>query len=122
MQEIYAIKNYQGKWFKRVGRGRWGGRNWQDELKDATVYTKISTARQIITTYANWQPNLPSPSLVKIALGEPEIVDETARVEKAKQRKATQKLRREVKYKEYQRQRAEENLQRAKKKLEELNR
>ena len=47
--ELYAVQNDKGKWL--TAKSSWG-ESWVNDLNDAKVYTKVSTARGQITWYS----------------------------------------------------------------------
>lgn len=84
--KFYAVRNNEAKYFRRKGYHGWG-ETWTDDLAKIRIWTKLSHARACVTYFANAYPQFPLPELVEIAVGKVTILDETARVEKAKKKK-----------------------------------
>src|SRR4051812_10241290 len=106
MPSIYAVRNLAGQWFRRKGFAGYGG-TWVDDFARARIYTKIGGARGVITFFANAHPEYPAPDLVELVIGEMKVLDETTRVNKARDREEKRKAAQEVRRLEYQRQSAE---------------
>lgn len=119
--ELYAVRNDEGKWFRAKGRsGR--GNTWVDELKNARIYNKLSPARATVTFFANHYKEYKTPELVKLVVSDVVVIDETERVEKAKEKKRVADENREVRVKKWELERAQNALEEAKKRLEALKR
>lgn len=120
-EELYAIRNQEGKWFRRGHRSSWRGNSWIDEFKNATIYSKASTAKSIISSFANdpYHP-IPAPSLVKIKVDTVEVEDQTERTAASKKKKLEKKARENASYKEWLAIQAEKEFLAAKEKLEKL--
>lgn len=80
---IYAIQNFEGKYFKSRGLNTYNRTRWVNELKNAKIYLKIGNARKVCTYYANTFPEHGIPSLVELNISEIKIINETDRINKA---------------------------------------
>lgn len=117
--ELFAIRNKEGKWFRRKGyNGR--GDTWTDDFLKARIYNRISPARSIITFFSNTWPEYGIPDLVKISIDKVELIEETDRVNKAKEKKRLDEAKREERQKKEDVARAERELQRATQRLNDL--
>lgn len=94
---LYAVRNKEGKWFRAKGYGGYG-ETWVSELKRARIYNKIGPARATVSYFANEHPKYGIPDIVQFVVTEVKVLDETARVEKQRQKKAEA----EARYKEQQ--------------------
>lgn len=90
---LYAVRNSQGQYFRAKGYGG-DGNTWVDDINKAKIYGKTGGARGTITWFANYYPSYPTPDLIKLTVTGIEVMDETTRVEKAKQKKATKEANR----------------------------
>ena len=92
---LYAVKNYQGQWYRRQGRGG-RGKIWVDSLSEASVWTKTNGPNHIISYLANAFRGLPVPLLVKLEARAIEEIDQTERHRKAQHKKAIRKIKSEI--------------------------
>ena len=83
---LYAVRNSEGKFFRAKGYNG-GGETWVADINKAKIYGKIGGARGTITYFAN-DTKYPVPDLLKLTVGSIEVIDETKRVQKAKEKKA----------------------------------
>lgn len=83
---LYAVRNGEGKWFRRKGYGGYGD-TWTDDFKKARVYNRIGPARGTVSFFANHYPTYPTPDLVALKIGSVEVIDEQKRVNEQKQKK-----------------------------------
>jgi len=86
--ELYAVRSLDGKWFRAKGMSGFG-ESWVDDIKDAKLYGKISTARSRVTYWAKNYPDYGIPDIVVITVSDVRIMDEerskaAKRVEKHK--------------------------------------
>lgn len=98
--KLYAVRNSSGQWFRAKGFGGYGD-SWVDELEKARIYGKIATARACVSYWAGACPEYPAPELVELRVTEAVVLDEAARVAKAKKSKAEREAeiaRREAKW------------------------
>ena len=114
---LYAVRNSDGKWFRRKGYGGYG-QTWVDDFTKARIYPKIGQARARITWFAKTYPAFPAPDLVKLVIGSVEKVDETGRIKKTLDKAAVRKARLEKNRRERELQYAQESFESAKKRLE----
>jgi hypothetical protein len=106
---LYAVRNSQGQYFKAKGYGG-SGASWVDDINKARIYGRTGGARGTITWFATNHPKYPTPDLIKLTVTGIEVMDETKRVEKAKQKKATEEANRIKRQAEYQLKEAERKL------------
>lgn len=114
--KLYAVRNSEGQWFHRKGYGGYGN-TWVEKFSQARIYTRIGHARAIVSFFANNYKGYPPPELVCLHVGEIEVIDETERVEKAKRKKEAEEERREIAIREYNLQKAQQDLEDAKRRL-----
>jgi len=119
--KLYAIKSKDGKWFKSRGQGGIGPR-WVDGIDQAKIYSKPGPAKGVITYWGSNYPGFDTPDLVEITAKEFEVIDQTDRVNKVKEDREAKRLIAEAKNKQRKLERAQEEADRANKKLEELKR
>lgn len=79
--KLYAIRNSEGKWFRRKGYGGWG-ESWTDKFSAARIFNKIGYARTQVTFFARRWPEYGVPELVELKVTESSVIDETDRVAK----------------------------------------
>jgi hypothetical protein len=84
--KMYAVRNKEGKWFRRKGYGGYGS-TWTDDLKLARIYGKTGGPRGVISWFANTYPEYGVPDLVIFKMSDMEVVDESERVQKQARRK-----------------------------------
>ena len=80
---LYAVRNSDGKWFRAVGYGGHGP-SWVDDIQRARIYPKLGTARGRVGYFANNHKDYPPPDVVEFVVTVGRVVDDTARVEKAR--------------------------------------
>ena len=90
---LYAVRNSDGQYFRAKGYSG-GGASWVDDINKAKIYGKTGGARGTITWFANNHPKYPTPDLIKLTVTGIEVIDESARVAKAKQKKLTEEANR----------------------------
>jgi len=84
---LYAVQNEEGKYFRAKGYSA-SGSTWVDDINKAKIYPRSGGARGVITWFANNYPKYPTLKLLKLTVSNIEVMDETKRVEKAKEKKA----------------------------------
>ena len=114
--ELYVVRNQEGKFFRSKGYGGYGD-TWVDDIQKAKIYPKISQARSRVTWFYNNYPKYGIPSIIKLGVCEMEVLDETERVEKAHQRKLTEKDRSRIRQAKWELDRAERELENAQQRL-----
>lgn len=97
---LYAVRNSKGQYFRAKGYSG-SGATWVDDINKAKIYGRTGGARGTITWFANNHPKYPTPDLIKLTVTGIEVIDETKRVEKAKQKKAEQEANRKKAQAEY---------------------
>lgn len=97
---IYAIRNKEGKWFRRKGYGGYGD-SWVTDFTGARIFLKSGSARSVVTFWANQYPHYGVPDIVQMRCTSAVILDETARVEKAKFARQTKEANRLAKRKKF---------------------
>ncbi len=106
---LYAVRNSKGQYFKAKGYNG-SGASWVDDINKARIYGRTGGARGTITWFATNHPSYPTPDLIKLTVTGIEVMDEKARVAKAKQKKATEQANRIKRQAEYQLAEAERKL------------
>ena len=106
---VYLVRNKEGKFFRAKGYGGYGD-TWVDDISKCKVYTKIGSARSTITWFANHYPKYGVPDLVELKISEGVVLDESDRVQKAKDKKKREELNHKIWL-------AEQELERAKSKI-----
>lgn len=86
---IYAVRNSEGKWFRRKGYGGYG-ETWTDQFSLARIYTKIGPARGVVSFFANNYPKYGTPDIVQFHVSCCHVLDETSRVARVKAAKQRQ--------------------------------
>jgi hypothetical protein len=114
--KMYLVRNSSGQFYRRVGYGGYG-ECWTADVAKASVWTKLGTARSRVTYFANSYPDFPIPDLIEISAGKIAVLDEKARVEKAKAAKLRNEARHEVWQHEMTMRFAQEKLESAKKEM-----
>ena len=97
---LYAVRNSEGKWFRRKGYGG-GGDSWVDKFDKARIYAKIGHARAIVSYWSENYSSYPTPIIVSLMIDRIEVLDESKRIAELKIKKAQAELKRkerEVKY------------------------
>ena len=117
--ELYAVRNKEGKWFRRKGYGGYGD-TWADDFEKARIYNKIGPARGVVTWFAKRYPEYGVPNLVRLIISKAELVDETERVEKRNKKEAAWKAKSDERYAKQELKRAQLALEQAQAKVEDL--
>lgn len=78
-EKVYAVRNREGKWFRRIGYGG-AGQSWSESFSDATLYRNLPQARSRCTYFAKMWPDYGVPVVVVLSLSESEVLDESDRV------------------------------------------
>lgn len=94
MDEIFigVIKNHEGKYFKNLSY--YVGITWCENIKDAKIFTRLSTARTRVTTLVQYSKrkrlSLHIPIITQFVIGGYVDIDQTDRINQfyEKQRKA----------------------------------
>ena len=81
--ELFIVRNSNGQFFRAKGYGG-AGKSFVDDINSAKIYGKIGPARSVVTYFANTFPTYPVLEIIKINVAGYEVLDEAARVEKAK--------------------------------------
>ncbi len=119
--KFYLVRNSEGKYFRAKGQGGYG-QTWT-ELQKARVYTKLGSARSVVTFFANenlrYENKYPVPIIVEISVGKVQEINETERINKAVEKKEKKIAKMRLGYKQQQKERAEAILEKAKRDLEE---
>lgn len=116
---LYAVRNKEGKWFRRKGYGGYG-ETWVEDFKQARIYTRIGHARAISSFFFSRWPEYGTPDLVELVIGETNVIDETPRVEKEKAARERAAAREEEAYRLRQVEQAQRQLEEAQKRLAQL--
>jgi len=116
---VYVVQNERGQYFRAKGYSS-SGSTWVDDINKSKIYAKIGPARSVVTWFANEHPTFPILKLLKLTVSNIEVMDETARVEKAKQKKLNDVAMREKRMAEYKLAEAQRQFQMAKDNLTKL--
>ena len=118
--KFYAVRNRDGQWLRAKGYSG-SGNSWVDDIIDAKIYPKKGVARRQVTWWSNNYPDYGIPELIELVCTKGVILeDEKKRVEKAIQKKKEEKVRSEIRRKEWDIREAERKLVEAKKRLDDL--
>ena len=90
---LYAVRNKQGRYFRRKGYGG-SGSTWVDSFADARIFPRIGAAKSVITFFSNADnnpqyANYPVPDLLEMVIGTSNVIDQTKRLAAFKKRKET---------------------------------
>lgn len=80
--DLYMIRSKDGKFLRATGIG--GGDRWVENPSDGKIWTKLSTVRSQVTWWSKNYPKFGVPDIVRIKNAQCEVVDDSARVAKAK--------------------------------------
>lgn len=116
---LYAVRNSSGQFFRAKGYSG-SGATWVDDINKAKIYGGTGGARGVITWFANHFPKYPTPELIKLTVTEMEVMDETARIKKAQERKLKAEKEKEARNAKYELERAQRNLDEAQARLNNL--
>jgi hypothetical protein len=108
---LYAVRNSQGRWFRRKGY-QGGGETWVEDVGKARIYTKIGPARACVSYFANSSDKYPPPDLVEFRVETATVLPESLRVKGQKDKKRLRELENHKRHEEW-------RLREAKKQLEE---
>ena len=114
--EFFAVRNNEGKYFRRKGYSG-SGDSWVDDLGKARIYRKIGQARSIVSFFYNKWPAFGVPDIVKFVCVVMEVINEEDRVEKNKKKRGEYLLQQEINRKERELKNAQEELEKAKQKI-----
>ena len=78
---FYIVINSSGQFFRAKGYGGYG-ETWTNDIKKAKIYGKIGPARARVTWFASTYPNYPPPAIIKLSVGQFELLEEKGRVTK----------------------------------------
>lgn len=97
---FYVVVNAEGKFFRSRGYGRHThDYSWTNDITKAKIYNKITPARGQVTYWYSNFPTYGMLSILKLSIGEIEVIDEKNRVERAiaeKQRREEEKNARRI--------------------------
>lgn len=116
---LYVVRNSDGQYFRAKGYGGYGN-TWVSDINKAKIYGKIGGARGTITWFSNSYPEYPVPQLVKLNVTGMEVIDETERVRKVKEKKIVAEVAKKKRRAEIDLKNAERDFEEAKSKLESL--
>ncbi len=118
---FYAVKNFEGKWFRAKGRDGYGD-TWVPDIGKARIYTKLGQAQSRCTFFARLNTKLPAPQVVELRAVQVRVIDQTERITKANQKKAEETARQDA-YRKQQRLRdAQAEFDRAAARLQKVQR
>lgn len=113
---LYVVRNSDGQYFRRKGYGG-HGKTWVDSIDTARIYAKIGQARSIVTFFANSYPQYPAPTILKLGITTVEVINETERIQKAKEKKQKEEENRRIRDAQYRLEQAQRELDAAKRGL-----
>lgn len=118
--KIYLVRDREGKFFRPIGRGGYG-ENWTT-IDRAKIYPKVGPAKGIITWWFGNYPKFGCPELLEFDIdpAKANVVDLTNECNSKISKKKTLKLKRELEYKQYQREVLERERVEIEKKLKSL--
>jgi hypothetical protein len=117
--ELYAVQSKDGKWLRRKGYGG-SGACWVEDVNKARIYPKIGGARSMVTWWANNYPQYGVPSIVKLTISAIEVIDESKRVEKAKNSREKKEIAYKIIHKQEEMKRLQEQIKNAENNLNKL--
>jgi len=117
--KFYAVRNKEGKWFRRKGYGGYGD-TWTNNFGQARIYSRIGPARGVISFFANNYPTYGIPSLLELQVTGMTLLDETDRIKKQQERKQRHEATREQAARIQELKMAEDNLKQAQQRLKNL--
>ena len=109
---LYAVRNRKGQYFHALGYGGYG-RSWVDTLQEARIYGKIGPAKRQVTYWGSHYPDYGTPELLKITMASIEVIDQSARVDKFKIKKAKEEAENKKRWAKQKIQNAKEDIARA---------
>lgn len=122
---LYAVQRRDGKWFHhKPSTSHYGysrpdpDSGWVDDLTGAKTWKSTQGARLVIGWFAENFPQIGIPNLVKFTMSTVEVIDESARIEKARQAKIKRQETAEVREKQRALECAEAELRRKQQELE----
>ena len=117
--KVFAVRNREGKWFRAKGY-RGYGESWVDDIAKAKIYPKSGGARRTITWFYNNYPEYGACYFVELNISSFTLIDETDILTKKKEKKEQEEQERQIRQKENALKKAQDDLERAKRKIEEL--
>ncbi len=117
--QLYAVKNNEGKYFRAKGINGLG-KSWVEDISKAKIYPKIGQARARATWYTTNYPQFGTPLIVVLNVQSEEILDETERVKKSINKKKLKEAKILENNKKRAYDKALDDLNKAKKKLDDL--
>lgn len=116
---LYAIQNKEGEWFRRKGLNG-SGESWVDNFEQARVFSKIGTARGVVSWWANKYPSYGTPFLVILYIGRVEKQNEADKIAESKRKRDELYAKKELQWKEKKIIAAQKDYEESRKKLKEL--
>jgi hypothetical protein len=117
--EIYVVRNSDGNYFRAKGYHGTGD-TWVSDINKARIYTKLSTARSIVSFFANNYTGFKTPEIVKMTVSVTEVLDESERVKKQQEKKQKQAEEAKIRRKQDALKRAQQDLEEAKARVSRL--
>jgi hypothetical protein len=119
---LFVVVNSDGQFFRRKGYGGSGGsgKTWVDDAATARIYVKIGPARSIVTFFTNAYPKFPPPTILKLSVGKVEVLDESDRIQKAKERIQKSQAAKELRAKNWELEQAQKQLAEAQERVNKL--
>lgn len=118
--KIYLVRNREGKFFRPVGRSGYG-ENWTS-IDRAKIYPKVGPAKGIITWWFSNYPKFGCPELLEFDIdpAKATVVDLTSECKGKIAKKKALELKRDLEYKQYQKEMLEQERAEIEKKLRSL--
>jgi hypothetical protein len=107
--DLYVVVNQEGKFLRAKGYGG-SGKSWVDTIDQAKIYGTLGKARSQVTYWYTHFPQYGMPQIVKLNAIGSEILDETERVNKAREKKLLEKANYTKRCEEYKLNMAQEKL------------
>jgi hypothetical protein len=114
---LYAVRSQQGQYFRAKGYEGYGS-SWVPTLQDAKIYGKIGPAKRQATFWGSHYPKFGTPDVIKITLASLEVIDQKARVDKFKIKKAQEEAREKERRAKDKIKRAQADIAKAKRDME----
>jgi len=93
--KVYLVRSQDGKWFRAKGLHGYG-ESWVDDIIKARIYTKIGSARSIVTWWTRTYPKYGIPDIIEVSSMTGVVLDETSRVKNAVSRIKKEKIEQEL--------------------------
>lgn len=89
--DLYCIVDTDGKF---LNTGMKNKKSFNDSFKDARIYTRLSTARQNVTSYRNHGSK--QLTILKLSITDIEEIDDSAHIKKSIKEKKSREIKRKI--------------------------